>query len=78
MLSDTLGAGMFRQEETRSFSFRFHFETVDEFVEYMKEWYTNASIEPRYIERAREMMAAGGCEIEILEPVRATRYRRID
>ncbi len=77
VLGDVLQEGLFEPEERETFVFTYEYDSVDELVRYIDEQYTDSRIEPDYVDRARQLMSDGDGELQMLELVQATRYRRV-
>ncbi len=73
-----IDAGRFVRERDVSFTFVYHLESVDAWLEYMSENWNSATISPDLVARARQALPPG-VEGELLIPriIRATRLRRI-
>jgi hypothetical protein len=73
-----IDAGWFVREHDRRFTFVYHFDSVDAWLEYMSAGWHSAHIPSETILRAREALSPGlEGELRIPRIIRATRLRRI-
>jgi hypothetical protein len=71
-------AGQFAPERDERFTFVYHLESVDAWLDYMAEHWSSAVIAPDMIVRAREALPSRAeGELRILRTIRATRLRRV-
>jgi hypothetical protein len=71
-----IDAGRFVREQVKTFTFIYHFDSVETWLAYMAEHWSNARISARLIARARDELSAGAGELRILRAVQASRLRR--
>jgi hypothetical protein len=73
-----IDAGWFMREQDLRFTFVYHFDSVNAWLEYMSAGWHSAHISSETISRAREALPAGvEGELRIPRIIRATRLRRI-
>jgi hypothetical protein len=71
-------AGRFARDRDVSFTFIYHLDSVDAWLEYMAEHWSSAIISADVIARAREALPPGmEGEMRIPRIIRATRLRRV-
>jgi hypothetical protein len=77
-LRTVIDAGQFARICTRTFTFVYHFDSVETWLAYMEEhWYT-ARLSPELIARAREEPPEDTDEIRVLRVIRAARLLRME
>jgi hypothetical protein len=73
-----VNAGRFARERDVNFTFVYHLDSVDAWLEYMSENWSSATIAPDLIARACEALPSGmEGELRVPRIIRATRLRRI-
>jgi hypothetical protein len=72
-----IDAGRFVRERAKSFTFIYHFDSVEAWLAYMAEHWNTAGISAPLIARARNEHAAGAGELRILRSIQASRLRRV-
>jgi hypothetical protein len=71
-------AGRFARDRDVGFTFVYHLDSVEAWLDYMAEHWSSADISADVVARAREALPPGvGGEVRIQRIVRATRLRRV-
>jgi hypothetical protein len=74
-----IDAGRFARERDVTFTFVYHLDSVDDWLEHMSENWSSATLAPDLIARAREALPSGvEGELRIPRLIRAARLRRIE
>ena len=60
-----------------SFEFVYHFDSVDTWLAYMSERWSEATIAPDMVSRARRLLSQAAGDLVIREDIRATRLERL-
>lgn len=76
-LQTLIDAGRFVRERETTFTFIYHFDSVEAWLGYMAEHWHSAGIDDDLVARARDVLSSGGGELRILRAVRAVRLRRV-
>lgn len=78
-LDEAIDRGLFAYEESITFEFRYHFDTVDEWTTYMREHdFGDAVSDKDLIDRTSSILSQVRGEIVIREPAGASRLLRLD
>jgi hypothetical protein len=72
-----IDAGRFVREQEKTFTFIYHFDSLEAWLAYVAEHWSHASISTSLITRARDELAARDGELRILRAIQASRLRRI-
>jgi hypothetical protein len=76
-LQTVIAAGRFARELGETFTFIYHFDSVDTWLTYLAEHWTSASFDPELIARAHAALPAGATgEVRILRDIHAARLRK--
>lgn len=72
-----IDAGRFVQERAETFTFVYHFDSIETLLTYMTEHWSNAKTNGAVIDQARETLSRETGEVLVLRAIRATRLRRL-
>lgn len=75
-LQTLIDAGQFVRERETTFTFIYHFDSVEAWLGYMAEHWHSAHIAGDLVARARDVFSRGGGELRIRRTIRAARLRR--
>lgn len=75
-LQHVIDTGLFERECETTFTFTYHFASVDAWLKQMTENWASAGIPPGMIERAHEALSTGARELRIPREVHAARLRK--
>lgn len=76
VLDSTAQDGSFVFEAEEKFTSEYRYEDVDEWLKSVEEGWPRARLDPKVVDRARELMSGGRSVLIMREAVRAARFRR--
>jgi hypothetical protein len=71
-----IDAGRFVREQVKTFNFIYQFDSVEAWLAYVAEHWSQAGVSAPLIERARDELAAVAGELRISRSIQASRLRR--
>lgn len=72
-----IDAGCFIQERAETFTFVYHFDSIDNWLAYMAEHWSTAKISGEVIDQAQDALSRETGEVLVLRAIRAARLRRL-
>jgi hypothetical protein len=77
-LQTAIDAGWFAREDDLRFTFVYHFDSIDAWLDYMSADWSSALVAAETLKRARELLPPGvEADLRILRTIRATRLRHV-